>query len=154
MSEQSTDPRRGLMAALSAAERIVALSPVPPAALRVQQHSALPADTFGVELHYAAPEAVRGIATSLGVETVTDRFWFGESLYVETAAVGYLDGVAVRAWTQTLATRAEIEAHDRAAALLVQRHDIEDPAAPPLAVAVPAEPIAVRTLAQAQGGAA
>jgi hypothetical protein len=36
----------------------------------------------------------------------------------------------------------------------VQRHDIEDPAAPPLAVAVPAEPIAVRTLAQAQGGAA
>jgi hypothetical protein len=76
--------------------------------------------------------------------------WLSMTVVVQGAEVMFAADVEV---LPEFAVRTPVEDAEFQAALLVQRHELEDPAEPPLAWAEPAEPVAVRPLADMPGGA-
>lgn len=101
MSQQITDRRDRLMAALSAAEHLVSMAPAAPAAVDIAHHSSWPADSIGVELHFHhAPAQLAALADALGAEVVERRGEFGGTEFVESVTAGVLGEVPFRAWTR------------------------------------------------------
>lgn len=108
-----------------------------------------------------APDGPAGEAYIWNVMAIK---WQGASVELKLAAPGLSAEEQLRARVAELeaelaARRTPTEDAAYRAALLVQRHELEDPAVPPLAWAEPAaeppvEPVEVRTLAAMPGGAA
>lgn len=89
--------RRGHMAALSVAERIVSISPVSPTEVKVSC-PAFAVTEPSVDVHFfGSPNGVRALAEVLGVTATTRPFHESDTrLYVSMSAV--LSGVPVLAW--------------------------------------------------------
>lgn len=93
------------MAALSAAENLVAQSPAEPYTVDVSHHSAFPADAVGVLMFFRQdPNGVRDFAAAMGVEPGRTAAEFGGRPLVDTVASGVLDGVPYMAWTRVYET--------------------------------------------------
>ncbi|MCM2427349.1 hypothetical protein [Streptomyces sp. RKAG337] len=108
--------RERLMAALSAAENLVAQSPAEPYTVDITHHSAFPADAVGVQIFFRQdPGGVREFAAVMGVEPVEMASEFGGRPLVDTVASGDLDGVPYLAWTRAYKA-AEVPALDTAPA--------------------------------------
>jgi hypothetical protein len=122
---------------------------------------------------YVTGHPFGGLGIGLRVETATEAEAWRGALCVPPADVAlhrYSDYTTIEFRTAVRGVRVDVhgatplaphlaavspaeDARRRAAALDVQRHEVEDPAVPPLAVAGPAVPT-VRTLADAKGGTA
>lgn len=104
------------MAALSAAENLVAQSPAEPYTVDITHHSAFPADSVGVLIFFRRdPGGVREFAAAMGVEPSWTASEFGGRPLVDTVASGDLDGVPFLAWTRVYEA-ADIPALDTAPA--------------------------------------
>lgn len=99
----------GLMAALSAAEQLAAIAPVPPHGVQISSdHFGYAPDTdfkrpTGVLLFFPQDvDQVRAFAKAVHV-TVAERDHDGSGQQTYTFAEGVLNGVPFRAWTLTAA---------------------------------------------------
>lgn len=94
--------RERLMAALSAAENLVAQSPAEPYTVDISHHSEFPAAAVGVLIFFRKdPAGVCALAAAMGVEPSRTASEFGGRPLVDIAASGELDGVPFLAWTRT-----------------------------------------------------
>lgn len=120
---------------------------------------------------YVTAHTFEGLPTGLRVENATEAEAWRVALCVPPADValhrysdyttlefrGAVRGVPVAVYAATplaphlaaVSPQEDAERRHRAA-LLVQRHELDDPAVPPLAVAAPAAPVEVRPLADAR----
>lgn len=90
--------RRGHMAALAVAERIVAVSPIVPTGVTIKCSEVTP-DRPSVEVHfYRSPEAVQALAEVLGA-TATTRPHQATDPRPFTSAELMVSGVPVLAWS-------------------------------------------------------
>jgi hypothetical protein len=143
--------RDHLMAALSAAEHLVSVSPQDPAHIRIDSEhfwGNLPGTgtpRIGVLLYFHTDQdAIGAFAEVAGVDvTEQHREYKDSDPHSYVYADGEHEGVRFRAWTLVDAPAPAPDAHLRECQLAEQHHQIDDPAEPD-----PAQYIAVLPLTQ------
>lgn len=118
--------RDHLMAALSAAEQVVATAPVVPDELQLKGPVTAAPGPYVLDLFFhRCPQDVVTFATSVGATAVT-REHTAEDPRPYTEVSGVVFGHRFRAWT----LGAVPDAHLRECQLVEQHHQIDDPAEP------------------------